>query len=154
MRKGTTMEENRQRAVLAPPEAGWSELHIGDWSDRVSYLDDVPMILLKAFRDYYDRNVHTTPAVTFDAEGWEFTVVFNPGTVHIIEMKDEAELTTIEVNMAALATQLANDILENLDGWTNWMEYSNSTPYDLALRKETLKNFCNGLIEKAQKIRR
>lgn len=148
------MEENKQGAVLAPPEAGWSELYIGDWSDRVSYLDDVPMMLLKAFRDYYDRNVHTTPAVTFDAEGWEFTVVLNPGTVHIIEMKDEAELTTIEVNMAALATQLANDILENIDGWTNWMEYSNYTPYDLALRKETLMNLCNGLIEKAQKSRR
>ena len=34
--------------MLDTPKYGWSHVSIGSWSDRCSYLDDVPMELLKA----------------------------------------------------------------------------------------------------------
>ena len=47
--------------MLDTPKLGWSKIHIGTWSDRCSYLDDVPMKLLEAFfgTKHFEQAVQT-----------------------------------------------------------------------------------------------
>ena len=47
--------------MLDTPKLGWSKIHIWTWSDRCSYLDDVPMKLLEAFfcTKHFEQAVQT-----------------------------------------------------------------------------------------------
>ena len=45
--------------MLDAPKLGWSKIHIGAWSDRCSYLDDVPMKLLEAFFAVFDAMIRS-----------------------------------------------------------------------------------------------
>lgn len=48
--------------------AGWGTISISDWSDRCSYMDDVPYALLEAAEETI-RTGHKT-VCEFDAEGY------------------------------------------------------------------------------------
>lgn len=53
--------------MLAKPSYGWSDLKIGNFTSRVSYLTDVPVDLLKASLASLKYDVPL--AASFDAEG-------------------------------------------------------------------------------------
>ena len=71
--------------MLDRPFCGWSKITIGSWSNRRSYLDDVPFILLQVISGLLSTMRPTS--VKFDAEGYEFILVFDYGVVHIISSK-------------------------------------------------------------------
>lgn len=61
--------------MLKEPKHGWSQITIGNWSDRCSYLDDVPFLLLEGMEGVCRTG---NPVVAkFDAEGWEYLIVFD-----------------------------------------------------------------------------
>lgn len=35
--------------MLSKPQFGWTDITIGDWTGKLSYIDDVPVVLLNAF---------------------------------------------------------------------------------------------------------
>ena len=61
--------------MLSTPKYGWSTITIGNWSDRCSYIDDVPFMLLSAVDEVI--RTRTTYSVKFDAEGYEYIIVFD-----------------------------------------------------------------------------
>ena len=77
--------------MLENPKHGWVKIHLGDFCDRASYLTDVPHDLLDKFNNMFEK--HGSPvAVGFDAEGWEYIIVFDWYTTYIIESKDTEKL--------------------------------------------------------------
>lgn len=132
--------------MLKTPQYGWSEITIGDWYDRCSYLDDVPYRLLEAV-DFTNRTRRPS-AVEFDAEGYEYIIVFDTWETHIIHNTfdgEEYRLITIEIALKDLIRELIADIRRDLKEWSEW-------GYDISCdeieeRKLDLNAWCN-VIEK------
>ena len=129
--------------MLSTPKYGWATIKIGDWHDRCSYLDDVPLLLLDCFEAITREN--KPAAIKFDAEGYEYTIVFDWMYAHIITDCFENvgfTYTSIKIDVVDLAKELVNDIKNNIDEWVDFV------PLDLSdeereLRKNKLLCLCD-----------
>lgn len=130
--------------MLSKPVHGWSEIIIGDWSDRCSYIDDVPFMLLEAMEE--SCRVNKPVAVKFDAEGWWYLIVFDDFWTYIIEEVDESRLYVVEINRTEIAKELIADIRRDIDDWTHWLCYDDTEDY-LSERKKDLLVLCD-VVEK------
>lgn len=132
--------------MLKTPKHGWSEITIGSWHDRCSDVsDDVPYKLLEAV-DYTNRTSNIS-SVKFDAEGWEYIIIFDTSEVHIItnDFNYGWKYTTIEICLKNLTKDLIADIRKDLEAWSKW-GYGRSEE-EIAERKLDLQAWCN-VIEK------
>lgn len=132
--------------MLKSPNAGWSRITIGDWSNRCSYLDDVPYLLLEGVEEVCRTGY---PVVSkFDAEGYEYFIVIDIDTVFIItETDDGYSLKTIEISIKGLAAELIADIRRDLDLWSEWVDYGDMSEDEKRERKKDLSALCE-IIEK------
>lgn len=127
--------------MLDKPKYGWSHITIGEWSDRCSYLDDVPYMLLEALEE--SCRTFKPVAVEFEAEGWNYIIVFNSFETHIISDKEDVYThTCIEVDHRDLAHELITDIRNNLDDWAAF-PCGNMTIDEYEDRKKDLAVMCN-----------
>ena len=127
--------------MLQTPKYGWSKITIGDWEDRCSYLDDVPYRLLEAV-DYTNRT-HRTSSVKFDAEGYEYIIVFDMYETHIIsnDINGKWQYRTINICLPGIISDLLDDIREDLDEWSAW-GYDMSED-EIEERHKDLSAWCN-----------
>lgn len=127
--------------MLDKPKYGWSHITIGEWSDRCSYLDDVPYMLLEALEE--SCRTFKPVAVEFEAEGWNYIIVFNSFETHIISDKeDEYTHTCIDIDHRDLAHELIADIRNNLNEWARWPSYIMSED-EYEERKKDLEVMCD-----------
>lgn len=110
--------------MIHNPKYGWATIKIGDFEDRCSYVQNVPVQLLKAL----DHSVRTyeTSVVSIDAEGYEYIIVFDQFNTHIIMEDAEVDrysLKTINIGYRELARELIEDIRRDLKEWARWMDY-------------------------------
>lgn len=140
--------------MLIRPQNGWSRITIKDWSERCSYLDDVPMKLLDAFAltIFYK----TPNFVRFDAEGWEYLIVFSVNSVEIFTENPTDEYYNtpiyryqfIPINLKELALELLSDVRQNLEAWVLWNTNTTEAEFCKWLRenrKTNLIRLCNRL---------
>jgi hypothetical protein len=127
--------------MLDTPKYGWCNIQIGEWYDRCSYLDDVPYRLLEAV-DYSNRT-NRPSSVKFDAEGWEYIIVFDAYETHIIcyDVEGGYKYYTIEINLKDLIRELLSDIRRDLKAWSEW-GYDISD-YEIEERKYDLDAWCS-----------
>jgi len=130
--------------MLSKPEFGWSRITIGDWSDRCSYIDDVPFMLLEAMEESCRCNKPVS--VKFDAEGWWYLIIFDDFWTYIIEEADETKLYRIEIDRDELAKELIADIRKYIDYWTEWDGYCENADY-IEERKKDILILCD-VVEK------
>ena len=126
--------------MLDTPKHGWSKIHIGAWSDRCSYLDDVPMKLLEAFVRCFRES--EPQSVRFDAEGYEYILVFDTYQTYVITSKDGDELTVLDVDYRTLAAECITDSRRDLDAWAAFM-YSDANSEVLQQRKDDMLWLCD-----------
>lgn len=130
--------------MLSKPKHGWSEITISSWSDRCSYIDDVPFMLLEAIEE--SCRVNKPVSVKFDAEGWDYIIVFDQFETHIITTNPNDVDTdfgnfdyyTIEVDRDELAKELIADIRKYIDHWTKWDGYCENADYVEERQKDLL----------------
>ena len=123
--------------MLSTPKHGWSNITIGSWSDRCSYLDDVPFMLLDALQDALSGK--TPIAIEFDAEGYGYTIVFSLGVIHIVtETEDGYKLASEEIFCKELAKELIADIRKDINVWTIWQDFHETTEEQQETRKQLL----------------
>ena len=130
--------------MLKSPECGWSKISIGNWSDRCSYLDDVPVNLVRAI----DKTMRKSApqSVLFDAEGYEYIIVFGCFETHIITENDDGwELTTIETSLRTLAKEIISDVRRDLLGWVEWQSYRHMSEKEKEDRARYLIALCEAL---------
>lgn len=127
--------------MLETPWCGWSKITIGNWHDQCSYLDDVPYRLLEAV-DYTNRTGRPS-SVKFDAEGWEYIIVFDTDNAHIICYNFEGGYNyyTIEISIKDLIKELLSDIRRDLRAWSEWGYDIND--YEIEERYHDLDAWCN-----------
>lgn len=132
--------------MLSTPIAGWSRIIIGEWSDRCSYVDDVPFLLLEGVEEALRTG--NPVAAKFDAEGWEYLIVFDHSQTHIItETDDGYSLKTEEILLSDIARRLISDIRRDISQWAAWSVYEDMTPPQIRERKKDLETLCS-IIEK------
>ena len=102
---------------LEKPLHGWSAFHMGNWSGRLSYVDDPAFDLLWAM----ERAARTRrpSSVKFDAEGYEFIIVFDLAEQYVITDDADANsrLDVIDVPLRDIAPGIIRDIKADLDLW-------------------------------------
>lgn len=118
---------------LKTPRHGWSELHMGTWSDRLSYLDDPAFDLLWAI----ERALRTKQpsAVKFDAEGYEYIIVFDCCDQFVITDDDPFTLAHIDMKLEDVAAALVRDIRKDLDLWAAFPAGAEGSQSELEDRK-------------------
>ena len=109
--------------ILSKPEHGWTDITIGKWTDRASYLTDVHLDFLKCLIRFFETN--SPSCFQCDAEGWNYTIVISDNYVHTIEEKDEIEFYSFDfyeenITIKDFARMVYNDILTYIDDWSCW----------------------------------
>lgn len=118
---------------LETPQHGWSKLHMGSWSGRLSYVDDPAFDLLWAV----ERALRTKQpsAVRFDAEGHEYIIIFDWYDQFVITDRDTPELTRIDMKLKDVAAALVRDIRKDLDLWASFPAGAEDSQFELEDRK-------------------
>ncbi len=116
--------------MLLKPKYGWSRLEIGNWSDRISYLDDAAFMLLETIIKSYEEPA--IQSVEFDAEGYEWKLVFDGEKVTVITEKDETEITNLDISRTDIAKGIIEDIRHDVRDWVNFVHWD----LDEAAQKE------------------
>lgn len=130
--------------MLDTPKYGWSNIHIGEWFDRCSYLDDVPMKLLEAFVRCF--RCSEPQSIRFDAEGYEYIIVFDTYQTYVITSKEDDELTVLDATYQKLAPECVVDIRRDLDTWVDFQVDEYQGPAKMQKRKDEICRLCD-LIE-------
>jgi len=109
--------------MLTTPLHGWTHLQLENFSERASYLIDVPNDCLDAF--IYALQTNNPAIVYFDAEGYDFHLISSYYRSYIIRDREDNSVDTyvIEKGTIELAKELVNDIQRDFDDWLNWESY-------------------------------
>ena len=118
---------------LEAPRHGRSELHMGAWSDRLSYLDDPAFDLLWAVERAL--RTHRPSAVEFDAEGHGYIIVFDWCDQFIIADDGTFTLTHVDIKLEEVAAALVRDIRKDLDLWATFPTGAEDNQSELEDRK-------------------
>lgn len=128
--------------MIKNPKYGWCSFELGDFQGSPSYLTDVAVDLLDAFIDYYAKGYGVA---IFDEEGSFFTLLltrYNWG-IFLIEEKDYATLHDFsDMNVDDLAKELVNDIERDLNGWYDFLLFSDENEiyrYKIELDKKLME---------------
>lgn len=127
--------------MLSRPEDGWSEISIGNWSDRCSYLTDVAVDLLEAVLRAYQTG--SVQAVEIEAEGYVYIIVFGSWEIYVITVGESNALTTIDATIDDVAEQLVRDVKKNLADWVTFPIEMGWHPERIDERTRRLSDLCN-----------
>lgn len=130
--------------MLQTPKYGWTNITIGDWTDRCSDISgDVPYLLLEAV-DYTNRT-HRPSSVSLDAEGWEYVIVFHNYEAHIItnDINGEWQYHTVEIPITRLIRDLLADIRKDLNAWSEWGIEKCEDDMEIEERQKDLRVWCD-----------
>lgn len=125
--------------MLSKPQFGWTDITIGDWTGKLSYIDDVPIVLLNAFYNVFSNQ--KPEVVCFDAEGINYWIVFDLSDTIIITEDENCQYSVSRQNVGVrkLGMQMWNDIYWELKCWAYWAIDDNNAK-DYEEHKELLYN--------------
>ena len=96
--------------MFTKPQDGWTHLNFENFSERASYLTDVPNDCLDAF--IYALQTNNPAVVYFDAEGYDYHLISSYYRSYIIRDKEDNKVNihVIEKGIIELAKELVSDI--------------------------------------------
>lgn len=98
---------------------GWGTFQLGNFTGRISYIEDVPVDLLQAFIDWREKG---SGCAWIDEEGTEFTFVLTPYSMFVISERNNTELFNLsEFKFEEIEKELIDDIESDLDGWSEFI---------------------------------
>ena len=136
--------------MLINPKHGWVTISIENWSDRASYLTEVPLECLDNM--IYALENGSDFIVSFDAEGWTYKIISDYYRTFVITELDTCDLIVFEnVSKKVLAKEIFNDITKDIDEWSMW---SCSLDYDNEghVTQESIDKYRNTLLSKLEKL--
>lgn len=129
--------------MISNPEHGWCDIQIGNWSGKLSDIDDAPVVLLNAF--YNVLAIKKPEVVCFDAEGMNYWIVFDLSDTIIITEDENCQYSVShqDINIKELSLELCNDIRSNLYEWAHWTaEYDYNGSVDSDHFNQCKKRLC------------
>lgn len=133
--------------IIGKPFCGWSSFDMYPFHGSLSYVDDIPNIILNAILEYHEKK---TCIMSFDEEGSDFHVIIKQYVTFIIHETDNAKLYAYNINAEELLKQFADDIGSNIDAWAEFNIFYNEN------EPEYQTEYCQNkkeLLEKLQKIK-
>lgn len=131
---------------------GWADLTIGEFSCPCSYIQNVPMEILRAYKEFKD-NGHCI--ITLDSEGYEHEIIITELGVHTATYRnsiyycDLTEKFNTNIKKLMLLKDLVQDILDNVNEWVKWLCLTdpNAECYDrvIAEYKNTILRYAENL---------
>lgn len=98
---------------------GWGTFKLGNFTGRLSYMEDVSVDLLQAFIDWHDKG---SGCAWIDEEGTEFTLVLTPYSAYVIVERGGVELIDLsELKIEEIEKELIDDIESDLTGWSEFL---------------------------------
>ena len=98
---------------------GWGTFKLGNFTGRLSYMEDVPVDLLQAFIGWHDKG---SGCAWIDEEGTEFTLVLTPYSAYVIVERGGVELIDLsELKIEEIEKELIDDIESDFEGWVKFM---------------------------------
>ena len=86
---------------------GWGTFQLGNFTGRISYIEDVPVDLLQAFIDWREKG---SGCAWIDEEGTEFTFVLTPYSMFVISERNNTELFNLsEFKFEEIEKELIDD---------------------------------------------
>lgn len=107
--------------MFSKPHCGWVTVTLGEFTDRASYLTDVPVDCLDAL--IFGVEHYRPAAVKFDAEGWEYTITFTTYQTYIVRIKESPELYIIDKDIIDVAKEVILDIERDFEAWMDWDDF-------------------------------
>ena len=106
--------------MLSKPKYGWTDVTIGDWTGKLSYIDDVPVVLLNAF--YNVLSNQKPEVVCVDDEGINYWIVFDLSDTIIITEDENCQYSVSRQNVGVrkLGRQMWANIDDNIKAWVDW----------------------------------
>ena len=103
---------------------GWANLTIGDFNCPCSYIQNVPLTILSAYKEF-QQNKYCI--ITIDSEGYEHEIIITSNAVHIFTYKDRvsyfnlSDIYNTSLKKIELLKDLCKDIVDNATEWAEWM---------------------------------
>lgn len=103
---------------------GWADLTIGDFTCTCSYIQNIPLIILRAWKDY---KINNYCIINIDSEGYEHEIIISENGIHAITYRGMMSYQNLNKYFAQpadkinLLKNLGFDILYNVDEWAKWM---------------------------------
>ena len=99
--------------ILNKGNSGWCSVKIDEFSGSASYVTDVPMDFLNAFKIFIDTGA--IPVVFCDEEGSEFRIIVEEFYTYIISEREDAKLIVVEMDRREFVDTILSDIEGELD---------------------------------------
>lgn len=103
---------------------GWCDLTIGDFTCQCSYIQNIPLTILRAWKDYQNNNYCI---INIDSEGYDHEIVITKNGVHVITYRGVISYHSLDeyfekpIDRANLLKCLCYDILYHIDEWSEWL---------------------------------
>ena len=103
---------------------GWANLTIGDFSCPCSYIQNIPLEILTAYKEFKNNGYCI---INLDSEGYEHEIIITQLGVHIFTYLDNILYYNLtkkfdtSTKRLALLKDLVDDIINNVDEWVRWL---------------------------------
>ena len=131
---------------------GWATLTIDDFKCRCSYIQNVPITILNAYKEFKEKYYCI---IRIDSEGYENEIIITMNGIHVFVYRDRVlsydlsnQFETLS-DKVKLLSDLRDDILNNIDEWTKWMCLTD--PHDDCY-ENVLKEYKKTILRYAEKL--
>lgn len=131
---------------------GWATLTLGECVLRCSYIQDIPMTILRAW-DEFKRNKYCV--ISIDSEGYENEIVITELSVHVIKYHNFIYYDNLSKyfdtfkDKVKLLQDLVIDIVSNVDDWARWLCLTEPT---MDCYENVINEYKHRIVEYADKI--
>lgn len=127
---------------------GWATLTIGDFTCRCSYIQDIPEVIINAYKEF-QKNGYCI--INIDNEGYETEIIFSQQGVCAVVYKG----FNIYYNLGdygitdakTLIYELLKDIINNVDEWARWMCCEPNYEISVNCHRNRINNYINELLK-------
>ena len=103
--------------MLSKPQHGWTEIVVGDFVGRGSYIQDLPVMLLEMFLRTLRWNIPSE--ITINEEGSTFRLCAASATTLSIH-HSAGETFSFDIDLRILAAELIADLRRDWQDWFVW----------------------------------
>lgn len=110
---------------------GWMDFCIEGHRLPISYIQNVPLLIINTYSCF---QLHQSAVMTFDAEGWEWDIVFRDFDAYIVIHKDSTEIIILNTSSQKLIEEMFQELSSDLIEFAKWQN-EDDIKWELKMRE-------------------